>query len=153
MNTCLLPTPELSQAYFLMDIINFAQGKEKDLNKHLRLVGPSSSSKTVILNTFQNKMVTPVATISIPMSAYMTLDRLRTKIEEKYMSKRKNTLIPRDSNKRVVLVIDDVHLQKNLHVEILEFIRSWSICRGYFDIKAGFFKKIAQFGTIMAENS
>ena len=88
-------------------------------------------------------MVTPVATISIPMSAYMTLDRLRTKIEEKYMSKRKNTLIPRDSNKRVVLVIDDVHLQKNLHVEILEFIRSWSICRGYFDIKAGFFKKIA----------
>ena len=153
MKTCLLPTAELSQAYFMMDMINYAQGKEKDLNKHLRLVGPSSSSKTVILNTFHTKTGSSISTVSVPMSAYMTLERLRTKVEENYMQKRKNTLIPRESEKRIVLVIDDIHLQKNLHVEILEFIRSWSICRGYFDVKAGFFKKIGEFGTIMAENS
>ena len=55
-------------------------------------------------------MITPVTTISVPMSAYMTLERLRTKVEEKYKPKRKNTLIPRDSDKRVVLIIDDIHL-------------------------------------------
>ena len=130
-----------------------AQGKEKDLNKHLRLVGPSSSSKTVILNTFQQKLTTPIRTITVPMSAYLTLERLRYKIEEHYTAKRKNTLVPADPNKRVLLVIDDIHLQRNLGVEVLEFIRSWSICRGYFDVPAGFFKKIGEFGTITAENS
>ena len=36
---------------------------------------------------------------------------------------------------------------------MLEFIRAWTICRGYFDVRAGFFKKVAEFGTLMAENS
>jgi len=36
---------------------------------------------------------------------------------------------------------------------VLEFIRAWTICRGYFDVKAGFFKKVGDFGTVMAENS
>ena len=93
-----------------------------------------------------------MATVSIPMTAYLTMDRLREKIEEKYVSKRKNTLIPADQNKRIVLVIDDIHLQRNLKIEVLEFIRAWTICRGYFDVKAGFFKKVGEFGTVMAEN-
>ena len=87
------------------------------------------------------------------MTAYLTLERLRFKIEEQYTAKRKNTLVPADPNKRVLLVIDDIHLQRNLGVEVLEFIRSWSICRGYFDVPAGFFKKIGEFGTMTAENS
>lgn len=61
--------------------------------------------------------------------------------------------MPADPNKRIVLVIDDIHLQRNLKVEVLEFIRAWTICRGYFDVAAGFFKKVGEFGTIMAENS
>ena len=36
---------------------------------------------------------------------------------------------------------------------MLEFIRAWTICRGYFDVAAGFFKKVGEFGTVMAENS
>ena len=36
---------------------------------------------------------------------------------------------------------------------MLEFIRSWCTCRGYFDVDNGLFKKIGKFGTIMAENS
>lgn len=94
-----------------------------------------------------------MATVSIPMTAYLTMDRLRSKIEEQYISKRKNTLVPADPSKRIVLVIDDIHLQRNLKIEVLEFIRAWSICRGYFDVSAGFFKKVGEFGTIMAENS
>jgi hypothetical protein len=37
--------------------------KDKDLNKHLRLIGPSSSSKTVILHCFASKISTPVKTV------------------------------------------------------------------------------------------
>ena len=99
------------------------------------------------------KIPTQVTTLQIPMTAYLTIDRLRTIIETKYDSKRKNTLIPKDPKKKVVVVIDDIHMQRNLKVEVLEFIRSWSICRGYFDVKSGYFKRVADFGTLTAENS
>jgi hypothetical protein len=135
-----------------MDYTMHALGKEKDLNKNVRLIGPQSSSKTVILNTFEKKLNPQVSTLSIPMTAYLTLDRLRYKIEEKYINKRKNVLVPKDPTKKILLVIDDIHLQRNLKVEVLEFIRSWTTCRGYFDVKAGYFKKVGDFGTIMAEN-
>ena len=53
----------------------------------------------------------------------------------------------------MVLVIDDIHMQKNLKIEVLEFLRSWSIANGYFDVLAGHFKRVEDFCTIMAENS
>ena len=80
----LVPTSEVSQSYFLLDYLVMAMHKEKDLNKHLRLIGPSSSSKTVILNTFENKLTKPVKSVVVPMSAYLTLQRLRNKVEECY---------------------------------------------------------------------
>ena len=153
LNQCVLPTNEISQAYLMIDYVNYSLGKEKDLNKNMRLIGPQSSSKTVILNTFEKKLNPQVSTLSIPMTAFLTMERLRSKIEEKYVNKRKNVLVPADPNKKILLVIDDIHLQRNLKVEVLEFIRAWTTCRGYFDVKAGFFKKVGEFGTLMAENS
>lgn len=50
-------------------------------------------------------------------------------------------------------MIDDLHLQSNMKVNILEFLRTWCVSKGYYDIKRGFFKNIGEFGTIMAENS
>lgn len=50
-------------------------------------------------------------------------------------------------------MIDDVHLSSNFKTNIFEFLRTWSISRGYYDIQKGFFKNIAEFGTVMAENS
>lgn len=85
LNTAVLPTNEISQAYFVSDYLIFALGKEKDLNKNIRLIGPQSSSKTIILNTFEKKLPTPMTTVSIPMTAYLTRDRLKQKIEEKYI--------------------------------------------------------------------
>lgn len=38
------------------------------------------------------------------------MERLRFKIEEKYVNKRKNVLVPADPNKKILLVIDDIHL-------------------------------------------
>ena len=99
MNSLLMPTLELSQAYFIADQLTTFMQKDYELNKHFRLVGPSSSSKTVVLNTFMHKVATPVKTITVPMAAFLTLKRLRTKIEEVYQYKRKNTMEPRDSEK------------------------------------------------------
>ena len=153
LGACLMPTNEISQSYFLIDYLVMAMQKEKDLNKHLRLIGPSSSSKSVILNTFESKLTFQSKVLPVPMSAYLTLQKLRNKVEECYHFKRKNTLVPKNPKEKILLSIDDVHMQRNLKVEVLEFIRSWSICRGYFDVKAGFFKKVGEFGTVLAENS
>lgn len=82
LNQVVLPTDEISQAYLVSDYLIYSLSKEKDLNKNLRLIGPQSSSKTVILNTFKKKLPTAMNTVSIPMTAYLTMDRLRSKIEE-----------------------------------------------------------------------
>ena len=107
---------------------------DKNLDKAFRLIGPHSSSKTVILNTFAAKMQAASHSVSVPMSAYLTLDLFRERVEENYRKKRENALVPRDPSKQILLIIDDVHLQKNLQVELLEFLRSWSFCRGYFSV-------------------
>lgn len=125
---------------------------DKSLDKSFRLIGPSSSSKTVILNTFAAKMQAASHSVSVPMSAYLTLDLFKNKVEDNYRKKRESALVPRDPSKQILLIIDDIHLQKNLKVELLEFIRSWCFCRGYFSVDQGSFKKIADFGCIMAEN-
>jgi hypothetical protein len=59
------------------------------------------------------------------MSSYLTLDILKSKIEEKYEPKKKNNFVLKEADKPVLISIDDVHLQQNLKVEVLEFLRSW----------------------------
>ena len=83
----------------------------------------------------------------------MSTAKLRKIIEESYVPKRRNFLVPKDPKRRLVLIIDDVHMQRNLKIEVLEFFRSWSIAKGYFDVPAGYFKRVEDFSTIMAENS
>jgi hypothetical protein len=84
--------------------------RDKDLNKQFRLIGPSCSSKTVILHTFANKMKEAVKAITVPMTSYLTFERFREKVEENYVYKRAHTLVPKEENKRLLFVIDDVHL-------------------------------------------
>lgn len=110
MHSLLMPTPELSQTYFVIDRITRSMQKDSELNKNFRLVGPSSSSKTVALNTFMHKVSTPLSVVTVPMSSYLTLDRVKQKVESKYISSRKNTLTPRDKKKQIILVIDDIHM-------------------------------------------
>jgi hypothetical protein len=47
-------------------------------------------------------------------------------------------------------MIDDLHLQSNLKINIVEFMRIWTQSNGYFDVGAGFFKRITDFSIIMA---
>jgi adenine/guanine phosphoribosyltransferase-like PRPP-binding protein len=48
--------------------------------------------------------------IQVPMSAYVTIERIKDTVEAMYYSKRRNLLEPRDKERPVVLIIDDVHL-------------------------------------------
>jgi hypothetical protein len=127
--------------------------RDKELNKSFRMIGPSSSSKTVILNTFASKLQVSTITISVPMTAYMTLDLFKERAEENYRKKRENSLVPKDPTKQILFVIDDAHLQFNLNVQLLEFIRSWSFAKGYYCVDKGQFKKIADFSCILSQNS
>ena len=84
------------------------------------------------------------------MSAYLSFDRLRKVVESHYIAKRKKAFVPKDEAKKVLIMIDDLHLQSNLRINLVEFMRTWTAAGGYFDVSAGFFKKIADFSVIMA---
>jgi hypothetical protein len=45
------------------------------------------------------------------MSAYLTLETLKEKVEENYEPKKKNNFVLKESGKPVLISIDDVHLQ------------------------------------------
>lgn len=87
------------------------------------------------------------------MSAYLSFERVRQVVESHYVAKRKKAYVPKDENKKILIMIDDLHLQSNLKVNIIEFIRTWTKAGGYFDVGAGFFKRITDFSVIMAQNS
>ena len=87
------------------------------------------------------------------MSSYLTFDRLREVVEKRYVAKRKKIFTPKDNKKKIVLMIDDLHLQSNMNTNLIEFLRSWTQANGYFDVGAGFFKRITDFSIIMAQNS
>jgi len=44
------------------------------------------------------------------MSSYLSFERLKKVIENHYVAKRKKIYAPRDPNKKVIIMIDDLHL-------------------------------------------
>jgi hypothetical protein len=152
-NQLLIPTLEISQAYLMMDYIMSSMHNDQSLDKHFRLLGPSGTSKSVILSTFAQRNAQYYTSINIPMSAYLTIDKLKKAVESHYTAVRKNLYEPKEKEKKVLLILDDLHLQSNLEINLLEFLRTWCISKGYFDTKKGYFKKIGDFGTISAQNS
>jgi hypothetical protein len=149
----MIPTVEISQSYFLMDLILGTLRFDDTLDKHVRLLGPSATSKSIAITTFLKRYDESYKKLIVPMSAYMTLEKLKSNIESNYIQKRRNYLEPKDSSRKLILMIDDVHLSSNLKTNTFEFLRTWSTSRGYYDIQKGFFKNIGEFGTLMAENS
>ena len=87
------------------------------------------------------------------MSAYVTIDRIKENVEGLYYSKRRNLLEPKDTDRPIVLIVEDVHLQPNYTVNVLEFLRTWCMSKGYYDIGQGFFKGVTNFVTVATENT
>lgn len=54
-NNLLIPTLEISQAYFIMETLLSSMKYDDTLDKHFRLLGPSATSKTITLNTFMKR--------------------------------------------------------------------------------------------------
>ena len=124
-------------------------------NKHFRALGPSGSGKSFVVNTFLKKINgdSKFSLFQIPMSSYVTIERIKETVEGFYILKRRNLLIPKDKERSIVLLVEDVHLQSNLKVNILEFLRTWCMSKGYYDIDQGFFKGVGHFTTVTTENS
>lgn len=87
------------------------------------------------------------------MSSHLSIDRLRINIEKLYVAKRKKIFVPKNSDKKIIIMIDDLHLQSNMNLNVVEFMRTWTQSNGYFDVGAGFFKRITDFSVVMAQNS
>ena len=154
----LLPTIETSQGFFMMDVfLNSGMRNEDNVldNKHLRFVGPTGSGKSFLINSFLKRMQgdEKFQLLQIPMSTYVTIKRIKDTVEKLYYNKRRNLLEPKDKDRPIVLIIDDVHMQNNLKVNILEFLRTWCMSKGYYDMDLGYFKGIGNFTTVTAENS
>lgn len=106
-------------------------------NKHFRALGPSGVGKSFAINTYLKRINgdSKFQITQIPMSAYLTIERVKETVEQFYVYKRRNLLEPKDKERNIVLMIDDVHLQSNLKVNILEFLRTWCMSKGYYDIQ------------------
>lgn len=129
---------------------------EKSLdNKHFRAMGPSSVGKSFAVNCFLKKVNgdSKFQIAQIPMSAFVTIERIKATMEQFYHCKRRNLLEPKDKERNIVLLVEDVHLQSNLTVNILEFLRTWCMSKGYYDIQQGFFKGVGNFVTVTTENT
>ena len=149
----MVPTIEASQSYHLIEQILGSIKNESTLDKHVRILGPTATSKTTILNTFLKKFSDNFNYFHIPMSSYLTLPRLKDVLESHYTPRRRNQLELINKDKRLILVIDDVHLQGNMKFNLLEFMRTFCIAKGYYDLKMGLFKNITGFGALFSQNS
>ena len=138
----MIPTLEISQAYHLMDHL-----LTNDTN--FILFGKAATQKTTILNTFARKNEETLRCIKIPMTAFLSVQKLQGKVEQYYTHKRKNRMQEMDWKKNVFM-IDDVHLQTNLSNDIVGFFDNWSTIRGFYDFKAGLFKHVNEVRSIMA---
>ena len=120
--------------------------------QHVLLVGNRSTMKSSAMAVFAKQFEAFYRPIRVPLSAHLTLARLRTHVESFYQSKAKNTLYPRDW-KHNLLLIDDVHLHSNLEgLHLLEFLRMWSQTKGYFDPDHGAFKRVPELRMFFAAN-
>ena len=136
-----------------MEQLTYGLKFDGELNKNFRILGPQGTSKSVILHTFVHRSQEQFDSIIVPMSSYLSFESLRKVIEKQYVAKRKKIFSPKNENKKIIIMIDDLHLQSNLNINIVEFMRTWTQSNGYFDVGAGFFKRIGDFSIIMAQNS
>lgn len=83
-NLLLIPTVEISQAYFMMDFIFTSLKFDESLEKHFRMVGPSATSKSTILHSFAKRSNEHFISCLIPMSSYLTYDKMKKTVESFY---------------------------------------------------------------------
>jgi len=146
----LIPTLEFSQAYFSMETLYSTLRFDNTRDKAFRLLGPPASGKSTILQTYMKRNPERFNALWTPMSAFMSTKELKKNVEAFYSVKRKSKLEPKDPSKRVIIVIDDLHLHENYKDNLVDFIRTWTASHGYFDMKEGIFKEVGDFGVLLA---
>ena len=105
------------------------------------IVGDTPTFKTTILNSISHKYSNKK--MWLPMSCYLTLSDLKSEINKFAGGVKKKD---EDS----VILIDDLHLQSNLNVDVLEYLRMWNKNGGHYNIRSKSFDSLSNLRTVMA---
>jgi energy-coupling factor transporter ATP-binding protein EcfA2 len=104
------------------------------------ILGDNSTFKSTILKAISYKYAS--RKLWLPMSCYMTLPKLKSEI----------TNFAGGVNRKhddAIILIDDLHLQSNIKVDILDYLRMWSKNRGHYNVEEKSFDSLCNLKTIM----
>lgn len=120
--------------------VNFLLRNSKGADFGLVIAGNTPTFKSTILKSISHKYANKK--MWLPMSCYMTLPLLKSQIGSFAGGvKRKD----QDS----LILIDDLHLQSNLKIDVLEYLRMWIKNRGHYNIQSKSFDSLSNLRTIM----
>ena len=77
LSALLVPTAGISLSYFILEQLTSSLKFDGELNKNFRVLGPQGTSKSVILSTFAQRSQEQFDSLAVPMSSYLSFERLR----------------------------------------------------------------------------
>ena len=84
----------------------------------------------------------------IGASGWLHINTLREFIETYYDGRRKNILTPKGW-KKMVFIVDDLHLAHKVNPQLLEFLRIWNNTKTYFDTANMVLKSVVDFRLLL----
>lgn len=78
----------------------------------------------------------------LPMSCYMTLPKLKSQISSFAGGVNRK-------NDDTIILIDDMHLQSNINVNVLDYLRMWAKNRGHHNVPSKSFDSLCNLKTLM----
>lgn len=104
------------------------------------IVGDTSTFKTSILKSISYKY--GCKKLWLPVSWYMTLPKLKSEIFNFSGGINKK-------HEDSIILIDDIHLQSNLNIDMLDYLRMWTKNRGHYNVQSKSFDSLGTLKTIM----
>eukprot|EP01022_Parablepharisma_sp_SALTPOND_P015845 TRINITY_DN226_c0_g1_i1.p1 TRINITY_DN226_c0_g1~~TRINITY_DN226_c0_g1_i1.p1 ORF type:complete len:1702 (+),score=202.84 TRINITY_DN226_c0_g1_i1:4338-9443(+) len=136
----ILKTKQFLRAEFLADLL-------LPQNEALSIMGPSGSGKSTLATHLRNFNESKVAAGSVYCSPILDTVTLKKYVDNFYTVKKKHVATPL-TWKPVVFFISDLHMSYPSNVQLIEFLRYWTDCKGYYDVATCRFKSVANFSLV-----
>lgn len=120
--------------------VNFLLRNSRNCDFGCIIAGDTSTFKSTILKTISYRYANKK--MWLPMTCYMTLQKLKTEI-----SGFAGGIKKKDEDS--LILIDDLHLQSNLKVDILEYLRMWTKTGGHYNINSKSFDSLSNLRALM----
>jgi hypothetical protein len=104
------------------------------------IAGDTPTFKSTILKAISYKYGSNK--LWLPMTSYLTLPNLKSEISNFAGGVKKK-------NDDSIILIDDLHLQSNLKVDVLEYLRMWVKNRGHYNVASKSFDSLSTLKTLM----